>query len=238
MANVPQPTGGPNLALNYTRGEWATAVSNAVTGNASNSGGIDFIVGWTVAEMSVAESKVALYNCLNCSDGADIASYQHTTLPNHIVSFKSFQDGVNGTAERIKGGYPNIVKGLSDNSLNPRTLTSDTGVQQDLGKWVNGPHGGRISGSYITNIISGSGHNSEQLYGLTGDQSITNQTPSGGDLNKGGQNTPPVNPWSWQDVVKVALGALMLLTGLVLFIKAEFPSSGIAKTVGKVAPFL
>lgn len=212
----------------YTRGEWSIAVTNAIlhgTGAASGAGAVDVIVGWTVAETSTQEAQTVHYNLLNMKNGADIAVWKPQTLSNGIVTFPTFADGVNATAHRLLGNpaYSAIVQGIKSNSLNPRELSSDTAVQAALGVWVNGPHGGPISQSYVANIIAGSGANNDVLPGVDGDTTISNQSATGDNLGGSFSTTGP--SFTSTQVVKVLGGALMILAGVALLIKSLGVSS-------------
>ena len=211
----------------YTRGQFAQAVCNelAKPGQPGN-GSVAFFTGWSAAEMSVGESKIATYNCLNMENGQDIAIYNPTVVNgNGIVAFKHFSDGVAATASRIGNSsyYGPIVAGVKNNTLNPRELSSDTSVLKALGVWVNGPNGGPASQSYVNNIIGGSG-NTDALYGVAGDTTISNQDAQGNQLpgpQAGSSYTGP----SAQQIVKIAGGALLVLAGVALLIKSLAPGA-------------
>lgn len=227
------------MATTYTRGQWAIAVTNQILRNihapvVSAAGAVDVIVGWTVAEFSAAESKIATYNCLNCENGADIQAWKpKAVFANGIVAFPTFADGVNATAHRITNNpaYRPIVDGIRTNNLNPREITNDTAVRKALGVWVNGPNGGPISDQYVANIVSGFSRGQDQLTGVEGDSTITNQDAQGNNMDTGGG--PSFSP---VQVVKVSGGALMILAGVALLLKSLSPSliqTVVSKNPGK-----
>lgn len=218
------------MATTYTRGQWSIAVINQILrdtgGGVSTAGAVQLFVGWTVAEFSAAESKIATYNCLNCENGADIQTWNpKAVMANGIVAFPTFADGVNATAHRLVNNpaYKAIVDGIHSNNLNIRELSNDDAVKRALGVWVNGPRGGPISQSYVDNIIAGSKRGDDVLQGVDGDSTITSQDAQGNDMSQGSGPS-----FSAVQVVKVLGGALMILAGVALLLKSLAP--GIIQT--------
>jgi hypothetical protein len=131
-------------------------------------------------------------------------------------------------------------------------------IATELSTWSG--HGGLLdlaAQQYILNLMHSAGIPNASIEGgnASGSNSATPQATidSWGNVSLGQDTTgitvggtisnltgtgSALSLWTSNDVIKVALGVLMLLIGAVLFIKAEMPTSGIAKAATKVIPFL
>ena len=227
----------------YTRGAWATALVQAIIGPNQQPGQVSvaFITGWTAAEYSADESKIASYNCLNMENGSDIAQWNPKTISsNSIVAFSRFIDGINATAARLNSGpYNAIVTAIQANDPHALGLnvlagqiifTTDSNnnwapiqtVVKALGTWQKG-FGHAPDQSYLNNIAYGFSDGATQLFGVAGDSTIGTassgifeSTPGIGSTD----TTGATNSISPTQVIKVLGGALMILAGVALLIKS------------------
>lgn len=211
------------MSTYYTRGGWSQSVCDAIAGSQAGRLVVDFVVGWTVAEYSQAESKTALYNCLNCENGADISAWHPTAInSNGIVAFKSFADGVAATAARLKE-YPALSAAIAASNAGPLGVPNgqpSSAVVADLRKWS----GSSDIGGYIANIYSGMNRGGDQLYAVEGDTTANTSGP-GSALTQPSQ-LPAGSTWDGTRIVKLGAGIILCLAAVALLIKSFSPSVG------------
>lgn len=219
---------------------------------------INFMIAWAHLEGG-GQTNNAKFNPLNTKQQEPGS----TDAGHGIQAYPDDKTGIKATENALTNGrYGALVNALKTNDeinlgFTKRGAPSFShmmarNIAQELSVWSG--HAGLLdinAQQYILTLMHMAGIPNPEIEGGTSSGSQNGATqaeidgwgnvslgPDTSGITVGGAAQQGINPWSWQDVIKVALGALMLLTGLVLFIKAEFPSSGIAKTAGKVLPFL
>jgi len=212
-----------------------------VLGNAQPSTNtVKFVIGWGNAEAGGAATNQQCnqcdYNMLNMSaikgqEPAGVTGFCVMLSANAgICKFDSVHDAFVANGTLIKNGYPSLYAALKGNNETALGFkgTMSSGVAADLAKWSgNAPN-------YAQNILASAG--------------VANL-----NISQGGENsvTPPGTPASdttdttagidWYRVGRGAIGAVMLLAGLSLMIKAVAPNvastviSTAVKSVGKAS---
>lgn len=212
---------------------------------------LNFMISWGHAEGGSVTNE-AHFNPLNTmQEEKGSLKFGTTEAGPGVQAYPNAATGEKATLDALNNGhYKNLVRALANSELENLGLKRrgspffsfmmSADIAQELSLWSG--HGGDVVAAqqYIVSILQGAG--------------ISNATVQGGRISGGqGQNQETIDTWgnaslgqsvtgtgdntssfSQNDIIKIGLGVLFLLIGSALFIKAQFPSSGIGRAIGKV----
>jgi hypothetical protein len=242
--------------FNVTLKEFMTSVlqqlmnNNGIAGNPGTPV-IDFMISWAHSEGGSVTND-AHFNPLNTMQEEQGSVDFATQQPGPgVQAYPDATTGEKATLDALNNGhYKNLVHalatgdeqglGLSKRGAPTFAFMMNGNIAQELSLWSG--HGGDIIAAqqYIVGILQGAGISNAsiqggRIVGGPGQSKETIDTWGGAILGQSatgtGNNT---SSWTSNDLIKVGLGILMLLIGSALFIKAQYPGSGIGKLVGRV----
>lgn len=212
---------------------------------------LNFMVSWAHAEGGSVTND-AHFNPLNTmqeeSGSKDFATQESGP---GVQSYPDASTGEKATIAALNNGhYKNLVRALAGSEeenlgLKRRgspffTFMMSADIAQEMSLWSG--HGGDIIAAqqYIVNILQGAGVTNASVQGgrISGGKGANQETiDTWGSASLGQSATGTGNTtgnWTQNDFIKIGLGILMVLIGSALFIKAQFPSSGVGKLVSRV----
>lgn len=212
---------------------------------------LNFMISWAHSEGGSVTNE-AHFNPLNTKRVEPGSVDFSTDQPGDgVQSYPDATTGEKGTLDALNNGlYKNLVRALANGEeenlgLKRRgspffSFMMSADIAKELSVWSG--HGGDILAAqqYLINILQGAGVSNASIQGGRVSGGVgTNQetidtwggTIIGQSATGAGNNT---GVWTTNDAIKLGIGILMLLIGSALFIKAQFPSSGIGRLVGRV----
>lgn len=252
---------------NVTLLQFMTSLANNLRNNAGQTNTLgsgpsqnilNFLVSWGHWEGGSQTNK-ATFNPLNTMQQEEGSTQASGDILKGIQAYPDSTTGVKATVDALNNGnYPSLVHALETNDELNLGFTQRSSplfnhmmannIAGDLSTWVSGNRTLTSSSqSYILNIMQGAGIPNASIDGGNRESSLAGNSQD--TINKWGnvslgmsqQGTVASNvqgQWTTNDIIKVALGALFILIGAVLFIKAQFPGSTIGKVAKKAIPFL
>ena len=181
--------------------------SNSCTYNMFN------MAGWTT---NLPKGVTGQCNVLSSKSGATFG----------VLCFDSLFDAVTANSNLIAASYPSLAAAIKADNPAPFAMPSgtvaqiDPGVSADLQTWVSGSPTGYPK--YVANILSIAQSMSSAVVG--------NTTP-------GTPVSTATSSIDWYRIARGALGAIILLTGLSLFIKSMTPPQ-VGSAIGKAVKTL
>lgn len=212
---------------------------------------VNFMISWAHIEGGSVTNE-AHFNPLNTMQEEEgSVKFGTTEKAPGVQAYPDATTGEKATIDALSNGhYKNLVRALSHQELENLGLKRrgspffafmmSADIAQELSLWSG--HGGDIIAAqqYLVNLLQGAG--------------ITNASIQGGRVSGGqGQNQETIDTWgsvslgksitgsdhttssfTSNDIIKIGIGILCLLIGSALFIKAQFPTSGVGRVVSKV----
>lgn len=244
--------------FNVTISQFMTSVLNNLRNNSGQTNTLgqgpsqnilDFMIAWAHKEGGSVTNN-AKFNPLNTMQ----AETGSTDAGNGIQAYQDSATGVKATVDALSNGnYQSLKNALETNDelnlgFTKRPAPSyqnamASNVAGDLSVWVSGRRT-PIDQQYATEIMQLAGISNATIENGSMEAG-TGESPANiatwGNTSLGSSvtgTTPQGGVWTWQDIVKIALGGLLLLIGAVMILKDQMPNSAIIKTASKVVPFL